>query len=72
MHGQDLAARIIANPAAAGGGDFQSWLDLADDGLPGLRCEVTALGGNPDAYRIAMRWPLAGQEAGRMVIWIGR
>ena len=72
MHGRDLAARIAANPAAAGGEEFRSWLDQAAGGLPGLQCSVTTLGGDPPAYRVEMRWPLAGDETGRTVLWIGR
>ena len=71
MHGQDLAARIAADPAAAGGPEFRSWLDQADDGLPSLQCDVTPMGGDPPAFRLELHWPLAGDEIGRTVIWIG-
>ena len=72
MHGQDLGARIAANPTAAGGAEFRSWLDQAGRALPGLQCDVTAMGGDPPAHRVEMRWPLAGEETGRAVLWIGR
>lgn len=72
MLAQDLAARIEANPRAAGGGELQGWQAQASDRLPGLECAVTSLGGSPPAYRLELRWPLGEAEPGRLVIWMGR
>jgi len=69
---QDLVARIGANPSAAGGEELQSWQRQAAAALPGLQCEVTALGGAPPAYRVEMRWPAGAEDAGRRVLWVGR
>ena len=72
MLAQDLAARIRANPKAAGGGEFQSWRQQASGRLPGLECTVTPLGGSPPAYRLELRWAAGAAQPGRLVIWLGR
>ena len=72
MLAQDLVARIGANPSAAGGEGLRSWQRQAAAALPGLQCEVTALGGTPPAYRIEMSWPAGAADAGRLVLWAGR
>lgn len=72
MLAQDLVARIGANPAATGGEELQSWQRQAAAALPGLQCEVTALGGTPAAYRVELRWPASAGDAGRLVLWAGR
>ena len=69
---QDLFARIGADPSATGGEELRSWQRQAAAALPGLQCEVTALGGTPPAYRVEMRWPAGGGDAGRLVLWAGR
>ena len=72
MLAQDLVARIGANPSTAGGEELASWQRQAAVALPGLQCEVTALGGRPPAYRVEMRWPAGAGDAGRLVLWAGR
>ena len=72
MLAQDLVARIGANDSAAGGEELRSWQRKAAAALPGLQCEVTALGGIPPAYRVEMRWPAGADDAGRLVLWVGR
>ena len=72
MLAQDLSARIGANPSAAGGEELRSWRRQAASALPGLQCEVTALGGRPPAYRVEMRWPGGSGDVGRLVLWAGR
>ena len=69
---KDLVARIAANPAAAGGETFRSWQRQASAALPGLQCEVTALGGAPPAYRVEVRWPAGADEDARLMLWVGR
>lgn len=71
MLAQDLLARIAANPQAAGGAEFQAWQRRASAQLPGVQCEITALGGAPSAFRIEIRWP-AGDDASRLLLWSGR
>lgn len=68
----DLLARIAANPSAAGGQELRSWQRQASAALPGLQCEVTALGGTPPAYRVEVRWPAGAGNADRLVLWAGR
>ena len=72
MLAQDLVARIGTNPAAIGGEEFRSWQRRAAAALPGLQCEVAALGGTPPAYRVEMSWPAGAGDAGRLVLWAGR
>lgn len=72
MLAQDLVARIGADPLAVGGEELRSWQRHAAVALPGLQCEVTALGGAPPAYRVEMRWPAGAGDAGRLVLWVGR
>lgn len=72
MLAQDLVARIGANPSAAGGEELGAWQRQAASALPGLQCEVTALGGAPPAYRVEIRWPAGADDAGRLVLWVGR
>ena len=72
MLAQDLVARMGANPSAAGGEKLGAWQRQAASALPGLQCEVTALGGAPPAYRVEMRWPAGANDAGRLVLWVGR
>ena len=67
-----VAARIGANPSATGGQELRSWQRQAAAALPGLQCEVTALGGAPPAYRVELRWPAGSGDAGRLVLWTGR
>ncbi|WP_446830269.1 type IV pilus modification PilV family protein [Candidatus Foliamicus sp.] len=72
MLAQDLAARIQADPQAAGGGHFQEWRASAAQLLAGLQCTITALGGTPPAYRLQLDWPLGADESARLTIWIGQ
>ena len=72
MLSQDLVARIAANPSASGGEAFRSWQRRASATLPGLQCEVTALGGEPPAYRVEMRWPAGSGDTAGLVLWAGR
>lgn len=72
MLAQDLVARIGANPSAVGGEAFGVWQRQAASALPGLQCEVTALGGAPPAYRVEMRWPAGADDAAQLVLWAGR
>ena len=72
MLAQDLVARIGADPSATGGEELRSWQRQAAAALPGLQCEVAALGGTPPAYRIEMSWPASAGDAGRLVLWTGR
>lgn len=72
MLAQDLVARIDANSSAAGGEELRSWQRHAARALPGLQCEVTALGSMPPAYRVEMSWPQGADDAGRLVLWAGR
>lgn len=71
MLAQDLLARIAANPQAAGGAEFQAWQRQASAQLPGVQCEVTALGGAPSALRVEIRWP-GGDNGNRLLLWAGR
>ena len=72
MLAQDLVARIGVDPSAVSGEELRAWQRQAASALPGLQCEVTALGGAPPAYRIEMRWPADPEDAGRLVLWTGR
>ena len=72
MLAQDLVARIGASPSAAGGGELGAWQRQAASALPGLQCEVTALGGTPPAYRVEMSWPAGTGDDVRLVLWAGR
>lgn len=69
---QDLVSRIGAGPSATGGEEFRSWQRQAAAALPGLQCEVSALGGTPPAYRVEMSWPAGAGDDGRLVLWTGR
>lgn len=71
MLAQDLLARIAANPQAAGGAELQAWQRQASAQLPGVQCEVTALGGAPSAFRVEIRWP-GGGNGNRLLLWAGR
>ena len=72
MLAEDLLARIAANPTAAGGSELASWQRQAAAALPGLRCEVTALGGSPPAWRVELRWAAGGEDTERLLLWSGR
>ena len=72
MLAKDLVTRIAANPSAAGGETYGSWQRRASATLPGLRCEVTALGGEPPAYRVEMHWPAGSGDTAGLVLWAGR
>ncbi len=72
MMGQDLVARIAANPLASGGDELRSWQRQASAALPGLQCEVRALGGGPPAYRVEMRWRAGARDTAGLVLWVGR
>ena len=72
MLAKDLVARITANPSTSGGDELRSWQRRASTTLPGLQCEVTALGGEPPAYRVEMGWPAGSGDTARLVLWAGR
>ncbi len=72
MLAKDLVAWIAANPSTSGGDELRSWQRRASATLPGLQCEVTALGGAPPAYRVEMRWPAGSGDTAGLVLWAGR